>query len=334
MKGVNFNSEERHPIMTMKHLFNISVFHLPDELKAAREFVKDPANRTDGLEILTGYDPIPKPMAECMIGVHLPYATDWYGPFTGKRQVPESKQQEFARWNSYGKDRKEIVENIRIMMKCAGDLNPAYGVFHAASGNYDEITGVEFTDDPDSVVRAMCEMLNEACSVFPGGKPPLRLVFENTWCPGLMMQDNRGLDILENKLEFDNWGICLDTGHLLVSMGSVHSEAEALEMLNACVDRYSSDMKDRITNMHLHVNTTADYMRSFRKPDTTGMSAEERILFAHHHIGTMDAHQPFTDPGVKDLVDRLAPDYLIHEMGSITSEGQMRQHRIQRSLFP
>ncbi|MBQ5483497.1 MAG: hypothetical protein IIT75_04000, partial [Candidatus Methanomethylophilus sp.] len=84
----------------MKHLFNISVFHHPDELKAARKFVRDPSNRTDGLEILTGYDPIPAPMAECMIGVHLPYATDWYGPFTGKRQVPKASKADFARWNS------------------------------------------------------------------------------------------------------------------------------------------------------------------------------------------------------------------------------------------
>ena len=49
--------------------------------------MKDPANRTDGLEILTGYDPVPASMSEGMIGVHLPYATDWYGPFTGRREV-------------------------------------------------------------------------------------------------------------------------------------------------------------------------------------------------------------------------------------------------------
>ena len=296
--------------------------------------MKDPANRTDGLEILTGYDPIPASMSEGMIGVHLPYATDWYGPFTGRREVLKGSWEDFARWNSYGEDRDEIVENVRLMMRCVGDMKPAYGVFHASSGNFNEITGTVFTDDGDSVLRAMCEMLNEACKTFPGGRPPLRLVFENTWCPGLMLQDDRGLDILENNLEFDDWGICLDTGHLLVLKGSADSEAEALEMLNSCADRYSSDLLDRITNMHLHVNTSAEYIRNFKAPDTSKMTPDERIVFAHHHIGTMDAHRPFTDPHVKDFVARISPDFLIHEMGSITSEGQIKQHRTQRGLFP
>ena len=60
------------------------------------------------------------------------------------------------------------------------------------------------------------------------------------------MIDDRTYRVLENELEFSNWGLCLDTGHLLVSLRGSDTEESALEMLNECVESYPKEMIERI----------------------------------------------------------------------------------------
>ena len=315
----------------MNHLFNVSVYHPGDAAAKAKAFCD--GRYADGLELLTGYEPVDPSFKDFVGSVHLPYAADWYGPATGKRPVDPSAEPSTVRYRYYGRDMEGIVESVRTAIEMAAPMEPGYGVFHACSASIDELLCDDYSDSDTDVIDVLAEIMNDAVSSFPGGEPPFTIAFENTWWPGLRMTDSSGYRRLTSKLEFEDWCICLDTGHLLFSMKGTDDEREALEVLNRCVDGYSSDLMQRIVTMHLHVNTSRKALKSLSNPDSASIPLEERMSQAYKLIGNVDQHRPFSDPGVKDLVERISPDYIVHEMGAVVIEDQIRDHICQRSLF-
>ena len=316
----------------MNHLFNISVYHKPDELSKAEAFCRD-GRYTDGLELLTGYEPVDTSFKDLVGSVHLPYASDWYGPATGKRPADESMGPELLRYRYYGKDRGEISDSLYTAMDVAAPLDPAYGVLHAGSASMDELLCYDYTDDDIDVIDTFAELLNDAVSRFPGGEPPFTLALENTWWPGFRAEGPKGFKRLAQKLEFDDWGICLDTGHLLFTLKGTDTEAEAIELLNRTADTYPEEMLLRIITMHLHLNTSRKEHRTLCVDECASIPIDERIIRAHKIIGNIDQHRPFSDPSILDYVERLDPDFIVHEMGQVVLEDQIRDHICQRSLF-
>lgn len=315
----------------MNHLFNVSVYHARDAIAKARAFCD--GTYADGLELLTGYEPVDPSFVECTGSIHLPYAVDWYGPAMGRRPTDPALDPELLRYRHYGRDRDGIVAALRRAMEVAAPMEPGYGVLHAGSANINELLCYDYSDSDSEVIDALADILNDAVSAFPSGEPPFTIAFENTWWPGMRMIDSSGYKRLAGRLEFDDWCVCLDTGHLLFSMKGSDDEKGALEILNRCVDSYTSDLLERIVTMHVHVNTSRKELRTLSDPDSASVPLEERMTRAYKLIGNVDQHRPFSDPGVKDLVERLDPDYIVHEMGATVIEDQIRDHICQRSLF-
>ena len=316
----------------MNHLFNISVYHPEHDLAKARAFCAD-GRYADGLELLTGYEPADASYKGVVGSVHLPYATDWYGPATGKRPVDESVDPGLIRYRYYGRDESEILDSFITMMKVAEPFDPAYAVLHAGSANTDELLCYDYTDSDIDVIDKLAEILNQAVSRFPGEEPPFTLALENTWWPGFRATGPKGFKRLTQKLEFDDWGICLDTGHLLFTTKGSDDEAGAIEILNRVADTYPEEMILRIVTMHLHLNTSATIHRTLCDDDCARLPLEERIQGAFKLIGNIDQHRPFSDPSIVEYVGRFDPDFIVHEMGAIVLEEQIRDHICQRSLF-
>lgn len=316
----------------MEHTFNISVYHTQEEIEKAKDFC-DGGKYVDGLELLTGYTDVDPSLKDYVSSVHLPYSVDWYGPATGRITVDENMDLESVRYYHYGRDFDSIVSELTTAVKAAEPLDPAYGVLHAGSANLDELLCYDYSDKDEDVIEVFAEILNEVVSKFPGGEPPFTLALENTWWPGLRLTDSKGYKKLEEKLEFFDWGLCLDTGHLLFAMKGADDEASALDILNKCSDNYTEGLKSRLVAMHLHVNTSATILRNLADPDSASVPWDEKVKRAHHMIGNVDQHRPFTDRGVREYVDMLEPDYLVHEMGDIDMIDHIRNHICQRSFF-
>lgn len=316
----------------MNHLLNISVYHAEESLAKAKAFCND-GRYVDGLELLTGYEPVDPSFRDYCGSVHLPYAADWYGPATGKRPADPEMEDSLVRYRHFGRDMDEIVAAVRTAMTVAAPMEPAYGVFHAGSANIDELLCYDYSDRDSDVIDVFAEIVNRAVADFPNGEPPFTLAFENTWWPGLRFTDRRGFERLADRLEFDEWCLCLDTGHLLFALKGSDDEEEALEMLNATADGYSNDMLSRIVAMHVHVNTSRKALRTLTDPNSASLPVEERFGRVHKLIGNVDQHRPFSDPGIKDFVARMDPDFIVHEMGAVAIEDQIRDHICQRSLF-
>ena len=236
---------------------------------------------------------------------------------------------------SYGRDRQQIIDSVRKGIECASPLNPAYGVLHAGSANIDELLSESYSDTDLDVLTAFAEIVNEAVSSFPNGEPPFRLMFENQWWPGLRMLDGKDYKILCDKIEFENWGLCLDTGHLLVTTQRSKDELQAIDLLTGIFEGYPKDMLDDIGVIHLHVNTSADYIKNFDAPkDFQRMSIDERLNVGYRFVGGLDQHRPFSVKEVTRITDVLRPDFVTHEMGAPDTDVRDADYHRQRSLFP
>ncbi len=235
---------------------------------------------------------------------------------------------------SYGRDRESIVRNVREGIVCAAPLDPAYGIIHAGSANIRELFCETYSDKDDDVLRAFAEIVNEAVSVFPGGEPPFKLMFENQWWPGLRMLDGSNYRTLCDRIEFENWGLCLDTGHLMVTTQEAENELQSIDLLLDIFERYPKDMIDDISVIHLHRNESAGYIRGYDAPkDADRMSINDILNIGYGYVTGMDQHRPFTKKDVRRITDFLAPDFVTHEMGAPDVSAREADYQTQRSSF-
>lgn len=287
----------------------------------------------DGLELLTGYSAVPGEYRPLAGAVHLPYAADWHRAWVGKK-IPDTDE-DTARYLMYGKNADDIIKNLALAISVASELNPPYGVLHAGNISLDDITMRRHKDGDREILTDFCEMVNAAVAGFPGGRPPFTLALENLWWPGLRMTEGWEVGFFEKKLEFENWAICLDTGHLLNCLPDIRTEEGAVESLLKAFDRYGNGTKDRIRVMHLHMSLSSDYRETFAEREwDRSESLQENMARAGKHIGKIDRHLPFSIPSCAELVDALSPEYVTHEMIGAVSCDILGDFRKQRSFFP
>jgi len=288
----------------------------------------------DGIELFTLFEKVPAVYAGISPSVHLPYAIDWFTAWNGTIDTAEFDEKN-VKYMIYGRDREEIVTNIRSAIEYASEIRPAYGTFHASCTNLDEVMLRKQKDNSREVLKAFCEMINQTVSLFRNNEPPFRLAFENLWWSGLKLLDPWEYKFLDTHLEFDNWGFCLDTGHMMNTLPDAYEEDTCVKRLLEIFGKYPDEMRDRIKTMHLHVSTSAEYRKTFkeepRPPEEKMTSTVERV---YSHISKIDQHRPFSKNGCRLLVDAISPDYVTHEMSGTSTEQAIKNFIQQRAHFP
>ncbi len=259
--------------------------------------------------------------------VHLPYGPDWLSAWEDR---PLDLDEDWARFHAYGRSRRELLENVRRAVDVASELRPAHGVFHACNADTPEIFHRTYTRSDSYVVGELCELANTVASSYAGGEPPVRLMFENLWWPGLRLVDDSGYRIMERRLEFENWGVCLDTGHLMSCLPT-SSEEDGIERLLRVFDGYCPALVDSIGAVHLHWSASAEYRATFPERERDG-PLTDFIVDANRHVQSIDRHLPFTSPRCAELLDALRPERVVHELPGWVA-GPAGDFRSQRSLL-
>ncbi|MBE6523380.1 MAG: sugar phosphate isomerase/epimerase [Thermoplasmata archaeon] len=312
----------------MNHLFSYSVYQKTEDLAADlpslfREI------KCDGLELLTSHEPIDPSLKGITKTVHLPYTTDWLAPWEGRAYEMSDY---YAKYYMYGRDRDEVVSTIRSMIGYAAAIEPLHGVIHASNVNLTELHLRKYTGDCRDILCKFAEVMNTAIAGMKGGEPPFRLVFENLWWPGLRMLDNSDFHLLEKKIEFENWGICLDTGHLMNTLPGIYSEQDGINAVLRIIDGYSQDTKDAISAMHFHYSASSEYRTTFEEKRYEGGPIGDFISGCYKHITTLDQHLPYTDPRCREIVEAIKPENLIHELPG-HGHDPLLDYRQQRALL-
>jgi hypothetical protein len=314
----------------MIHLLSYTVYQEPDDIGSDIGSVLDSVC-CDGLEMLTSYDVPPEVFSDHTVTVHLPYATDWLSGWEGR---PYDVDESAVRYHMYGRDRDEVVDTISLAIDLAGRYNPRHGVMHACNADIPELFSHHYSRSDVQVIDAFCEMMNSVVSTFPGGEPPFKLAFENLWWPGLRLLDVSGYRRLEGNLEFDDWCLCLDTGHMMNCLPGIYTEDDGIDALLKVFDRYPSDMVDRIDALHFHYSASSEYRDSFEERDfVEGEDLRELFNEAYPHVTRIDQHMPFSSMRCNEILDVLCPDIVVHELPG-SEKSMMDDFRKQRSLIP
>jgi hypothetical protein len=302
----------------LKHLLNISAYAFDTQRHGGLGALQGMCSRNglDGAELLTGHFTPDPSFQRFAVGVHLPYAVDWYSVWRGGGH-PEHLDQEDVLFLSFGRDREAMIQAIRSSWLEASTLNPAYGVFHAGSPSLDRIYSQDFPYGDMEVLEALVDLLNQVVEGFPTGEPPFPLMLENLWWPGLRLLDKEEVMVLERGLNFQDWGICLDVGHLMNSLRECRREDEATDAVLRHLSSLPSKVLDRVKVMHLHMSLSAQYqedsMRKGESRDYLQGDVHHRLREAFPHFSAIDWHAPFQNRRCQEIVTLVHPDFVTHE---------------------
>lgn len=308
----------------MKRTFNLTtcaedLARFPDQAALERQLAG-----FDGLELLCCDEDLRGLVAPRHVcGVHMcffPYWLDfWNGDYAacltefGTREAMESY---------YGGDSREaLLARFRRDLDYAARYGAEYAVFHVSDASTRESFTGRYRHSDEEVADAACALLNALLPAPDGG---LMLLLENLWQPGLRLTRPEITERLLGGIRYQNTGLMLDTGHLLHTELSLSTQEEGVAYIHRMLDRQGALTK-RIRGIHLNQSLTGDYVRrTMAAPPPLAEDYETRALQMLRHAFRVDLHQPFTCAGVRELIERVAPDYLTFEFIS-ESAAQQRE---------
>ncbi|WP_461615775.1 TIM barrel protein [Clostridium sp. Marseille-QA1073] len=300
----------------MLKLINFSTYKYDTERfncdsKRLDEFLEK--NNIDGIELLKPIMWEKKTIFKDVIkGVHLSYYPSWID-FWNENQKELLKQ--FGDIDNikkyYGDIKKDIiVENYREEIEIADRIGAEYVVFHVSHVQLEHAYSYNFTYSDYEVIEATAELINE---IFKGLNTNIKLLFENLWWPGLTMLDkNMALTLLE-KVNYSNKGFMLDTAHLMNTNHHLEDEDQGIKYLLKVV-KDLGDLKNFIKGIHLNFSLSGKYIiEQIEKNNKNKLTLKEMNENIHRHIINIDKHEPFSNKGIKSLVELINPEYVIYE---------------------
>ena len=274
----------------------------------------------DGLEVIRcGEDERGIVTPDQVIGVHLVFYSDWLDFWRGDEAAlrrkfgsPAVVEQLYS-----CRDREGYIAQFRADMDYAKRMGARYVVFHVSDVSIEEGYTHRWEHTDKEVIDASCELLN---LLTDGADYDFELLLENLWWPGFRFTDPAATEYMLSRAHYPKTGIMLDTGHLLHTNTALGDEAEGIAYIHRCLDAHGSLVK-YVRGFHLNQSITGAYVEEALKhvppidPDYFKAFAD-----SYEHIRQIDKHQPFTDPAIRGVLERVAPAYVTHELGAGSDE--------------
>ena len=208
-------------------------------------------------------------------------------------------------------DKKRLVEEFRRDWALAKRFGAKYAVWHVSDASIRESFTRQYRHTDEEVVDAACEVVNEALA--GETDTDLALLLENLWLPGLRFTRPEMTRRLMEGIDYPNKGIMLDTGHLLHNDLDLKTQEEGVAYIHRLLDAHGLLAKC-VRGVHLNQSLTGDYCRKMmEEPPELGKTYRERSWQMFSHAYNVDKHQPFTGQGIRELMDRIAPEFLTFE---------------------
>lgn len=295
----------------MKELFNYYPLReyeeeLTDRYGSLETYLKE--TRLDGIELFLPKE-LHTELKQETVGVHLPYLPFWLDLWYGdserlNRQFFDEEEQ--VRYLGGANDRETWCGRVRQSLARADAYEPEYLVWHVSEANREEIFTRDFYYTDDDVIDATAELFQAVSDVIPKDSIVL---FENLWWPGLRLTEPRIVEKLFDKIDSERVGIMLDTGHLLNTDVSLRTEEEGADYILRTLDRLGS-LAGKIRGIHLQCSLSGEYVQSALRVRPHDLSPQEEC----HHIVAIDNHRPFETSAMRRVIERVDPDWLVHEL--------------------
>jgi len=274
----------------------------------------------DGVELLC-FEPdhiglIPK---DRVVGLHMCYFPYWLDFYNNDRAALFYEFGPEEEWcNYYGGDTPDaLFRRFRKDLEYAKYYGAEYVVFHVCDASIEEAFTREYRHTDAEVIDATIEILNKLFKNEDGG---IALLLENFWLKGLTFTDPEMSKRLLAGIEYPHKGFMLDTGHLLHTNTKIATQEEGLRYIHEMLDLHE-DLLGAVRGVHLNQSLTGEYAeRMMARAPARDAPYAEKAMEVFRHMMALDRHEPFTCVGVRELIERVAPEYLTYEFISRSKE--------------
>lgn len=284
----------------------------------------------DGAEVLRGgedttgiYTP------DNVIGCHLYFSPDFLDFW--RQDIPAllthfHNKEEYETYYR-AKTPEEQMKHYQDDMDYAEKMGAEYVVMHVNDVSNEEILSYSWLHSNEEVIRGMAELVN-CCT--KGKNYHFKLLFENLFTPGMDLLNPKETELMLSLVDYENKGILMDTGHLMCASRVVTNESEGIDFVLDTVKKHG-ELAKYIRGLHLHKSTTADYIRSYI--ENPKPQAEEdfydRFNQTYSIILNIDQHRPFETSRVKEIIEKVEPDWVCHEISARSREEKLEKVLIQ-----
>lgn len=284
----------------------------------------------DGVELMC-FEPDERQIIppERVIGLHMacpPYWVDFFnGDLDACRRVMDSDENIIAAFGGLEPD--ALLGHFRRELEHAKEYGAEYLVFHVSDCSAEEAITGRYAHSDAEVIDASCALLN---ALMPEDGIGPALLLENLWEPGLRFTEPEMTARLLEGVRYPNKGIMLDTGHLMHTNPFLRTQREYLAYIHEMLDRHGALCKE-IRGVHLNQSLTGALMRRYmREPPEMLPTYAGRCGQIFEYVFQVDVHRPFTCPGVRELIERIAPEYLTFEFISNDEKEHRRMLKAQK----
>lgn len=314
----------------MKTLFNITTSEDDLDRFSCAEDLEKMMSAFDGVELMYfGEDEKKIIRKDRVVGVHMHFFPFWMDFWKGNVNRLQKEFDTRENWETYygGTDREAIIKRYKKDLETAHAYGAEYVVFHVSEASIEESFTWDYHYSDEDVVDATAEVLN---ALFHDEDGKIALLLENLWQPGLKFTNPKITKRLLDKIKYPNKGIMLDTGHLLHTNTALKTQEEGILYIHRMLDDHG-ELTKYVRGMHLNQSLTGEYCEKIKKnPPPMGKTYRERYNQMFFHAFAVDLHEPFTGKGIKELVERISPEYLTFEF--ITADHEQHQHYLKQQL--
>lgn len=271
-------------------------------------------NGCQGIElILCGEEFQGKIQKGMIIGLHLVFYPEWICLWNNDFAYMDREFGGREQWQRFYclKNRDELLDYYRHELEVAKSLGAQYVVYHMGDNALDEYFTLQARYTQQQQLDASCEFLN---ALFSREDEGLDLLLENMWlgCMNLTNPENTAYAL--SHIHYPSTGLMLDTGHLMCTNPRLKSQEEGCEYIHQILDRHGA-MAQKIRGVHLHASLSGEYQSCLPLPPPSHtLDYLNRFAAANAHLRKIDLHQPFTAQSLPELIQRISPSYLCHEL--------------------
>ena len=268
-----------------------------------------------------------------VVGLHMSYHANWLDFWRQNEAelIKEYDDLETCRMCYGGTlDKNRIVEEFRRDHALAKRFGAKYMVYHLSDCSIEETFTRRFRYTDEEVIDAACEIINEATA---GEDDSVALLLENLWLPGFRFTRPEMTRRMLDGVKYPNKGIMLDTGHVLHNNLDLKTQEEGIRYIHSLLDAHG-ELCRYIRGVHLNQSLTGDYCREMMEhPPKMGESYWKRSEQMFYHAFAADKHLPFTGEGIRELIQRINPEYLTFEFITESREQHEAYLRAQRKAL-
>lgn len=270
---------------------------------------------------------------ELLSGYHLTFFPDWLDFYREDRAALLRKygDMETVRRFYGGTGGETLIDLYRADLDRAEALGAQYVVFHVSDVSIEEGYTYRWLHRDGEVIDASIEVINQ---LLDGRAHTFDFLMENQWWPGLTFTDPEQTARLLEGVHYAKKGLLLDTGHLMNANRDLRTQAEGAQFITEMLNRHGALCR-YIRGVHLHQSLSGTYVRSStgRLPPDLPQDCVERFGVSYGHILQIDQHRPWTDPAILPVLERIAPDFLTHELQAGSREERRSAVKLQRGLL-